>query len=212
MVERWLQKKPNPYMGSKVRTHNVVVSRPKSFGKVKSAHYGKPIQLFKDSDKDGVMNVFDCSPFNRKKQDVISPFSGGNPMNEMYARQEQSRQQKEYERMLKEMQRLEEARLKELQRLSNVEVIDRTVWYADPYVQTDSGGYASVSSKEGKEALKSDQIAKMKTVDKAYKDTLASRFINKPTEEKTIVLKKPSILQTVKERVIKDFGYGKGKK
>lgn len=35
----------------------------------KNAYYGKPFQLFKDCDKDGVANVFDCQPRNKRKQD-----------------------------------------------------------------------------------------------------------------------------------------------
>jgi len=29
----------------------------------------RPIKLFADTDRDGVMNVFDCQPFNKRKQD-----------------------------------------------------------------------------------------------------------------------------------------------
>ena len=32
-------------------------------------HYGKPAKLFGDADKDGVANVFDCKPYNRRRQD-----------------------------------------------------------------------------------------------------------------------------------------------
>jgi len=109
------------------------------------AHYGPPVKLFGDKDKDKVSNVFDCKPFNKKKQDVISPVSYGSPMGEMYGRREGARQQAAYMRQVKEIQRLEEQRLAELQRLSNVQVIDRTVTtegkdylfnpYTDKYVR-----------------------------------------------------------------------------
>jgi hypothetical protein len=29
----------------------------------------RPARLFRDSDRDGVANVFDCQPFNRRRQD-----------------------------------------------------------------------------------------------------------------------------------------------
>ena len=35
---------------------------------------GIPIDMFSDSDRDGVANIFDCSPNNRKKQDMGSFF------------------------------------------------------------------------------------------------------------------------------------------
>lgn len=78
-----------------------------------------PVRLFADDDKDGVANVFDCRPKNRRKQDVISPYSGANPMQEMYNRQEVSRQMKEQEKLYRDAQRIEEARNFELARLSS---------------------------------------------------------------------------------------------
>lgn len=128
MVEKWLQSKNNPYMARKVpvrkpfnpylspirvkqRIPQRVMTRP--FGNNK-AYYGKPVQLFKDSDRDGVMNVFDCQPRNKKKQDVISPFSGSNPMLEMHYRQESNRQNQQYQNQLRELQRLDELKLDEL--------------------------------------------------------------------------------------------------
>jgi len=80
------------------------------------AHYGPPVKLFGDKDKDKVSNVFDCKPFNKKKQDVISPVGYGSPIGEMYGRQEGMRQQAAYMRQIKEAQRLEELRVAELQR------------------------------------------------------------------------------------------------
>ena len=80
------------------------------------AHSGKPIQLFKDSDKDGVPNVFDCTPYNKKKQEVMIPQNYGGGMNEMYGRQEGYRQQKEYEREIARIQKLNEQRAKEMQK------------------------------------------------------------------------------------------------
>lgn len=77
-------------------------------------HKGKVSSWFADSDKDGVANVFDCSPHNRKKQEVMIPrnFDGGG-MQEMYARMEYGRQQKSYEQQLKQAQKeAEEAQKK----------------------------------------------------------------------------------------------------
>lgn len=91
-----------------------------------SAYYGSPSKLFKDSDRDGVMNVFDCKPYNRRKQDVISPPSSSTPFNDMWGRQEWARQQK----LARDQ---EQARLNELKRLSNVtsntEVTQIHHWY-----------------------------------------------------------------------------------
>jgi len=87
-----MKSKGNPY---------VVGARRACPCKKNKAHFGKPIQLFKDSDKDGVANVFDCKPHNKRKQDVMAPFSGGSPIQEMYHRQEASRQQENYMKQLK---------------------------------------------------------------------------------------------------------------
>lgn len=112
MVERWM----------KGRTI-------KSAFKGNRAYYGKPAQLFKDSDKDGVANVFDCKPYNRRRQDVISPVAGQAPINDMWGRQEQNRLFREQQRKLDELRQQEEEKLKELQRLSNVTVVDNTKHY-----------------------------------------------------------------------------------
>lgn len=68
------------------------------------AYYGKPIQLFKDSDKDGVMNVFDCKPYNKKKQDVIMP--PGNVEHMIY-RGEQNRQTNLYNQKVAQFKKQE---------------------------------------------------------------------------------------------------------
>ena len=159
MVEKWLKSKPNPYI------RNPSMKRP---FRGNSSHYGMPNQLFKDSDKDGVMNVFDCKPRNKRKQDVIAPFQGGNPYMEMLARQESARQSKAYQRQLDELRRLEELRNAELVRLSNVTVIDKTVYVPEPVSmvpkQTSSGKYVWIPSntKEGQKVI-SEWNAPVKT-------------------------------------------------
>jgi hypothetical protein len=105
MVERWLK---NKYLGTLFHKNN------------NSPHHGIPRVLFKDNDKDGVPNVFDCKPNNKKKQDVMIPMSTSGGLNELYGRQENSRQLREY-------RKLEEARLKELQRIAGEQrVIDKS--------------------------------------------------------------------------------------
>ena len=43
------------------------------FWKVKSRDKVSPARLFADSDRDGVANVFDCRPFNKRRQDEDWP-------------------------------------------------------------------------------------------------------------------------------------------
>jgi len=112
MVEKWLQSKPNPYINKRPQPSH----KPTSFAKNVAAHHGTPIQLFKDSDKDGVANVFDCKPYNKSKQDVISPQNFGSGIRDMYARQEAERQNREYLKVLREMQRQEEQRVADFNR------------------------------------------------------------------------------------------------
>jgi len=94
MVEKWMQSK------------NACPFRNAARNK---AHFGRPNMLFRDSDKDRVDNVFDCKPYNKRRQDVVAQMSGGNPLAEMYGRQEQSRQQRVYEQQLKGILKQQEA-------------------------------------------------------------------------------------------------------
>jgi len=120
MTEKWMQSKPNPYMNN-VQNGKVRVRKHLStYGKQVAAHYGMPIQLFKDSDKDKVDNVFDCAPHNKKKQDVIMPKNFGGGLSDMYARQEAARQYKEYERMVKELAKQDQERLEAFQKSQQV--------------------------------------------------------------------------------------------
>lgn len=119
------------------------------------AYYGKPVQLFKDSDRDGVMNVFDCQPHNRRKQDVISPSNFGGGVQDMYYKQEQTRQQRVYLAQIKELQRLEEARVKELERIQgeqNTVVYPVRTYYETYNIPDKSGNFVSVTSAAGKAA------------------------------------------------------------
>ena len=164
MVEKWMLSKPNPYLSSKSKRPVFHTAPPKKFfyaKSSKSAYYGMPVNLFKDSDKDKVANVFDCKPYNKRKTDVISPANWGGGMTDMYARQEQARQQKLYDKQLEELKRLEEERLAELKRIagesgSQTIITERTI-EAPPtaYVYSPiTGTYVTAESKEGKEAMK----------------------------------------------------------
>jgi len=130
------------------------------------ARFGKPQRLFKDSDKDGVPNVFDCKPFNKKKQDVISPPNFGGGMRDMFARREGNRMNRIYMAQMREASRLEQQRLLEAQRINAlpVQVVDntRTIYSDTPYVVTSSGKWVSATSVEGKKAIK-DFTAPTKT-------------------------------------------------
>jgi len=169
MVEKWLQGKGNPYMnnnkpkntpqrafvgnpfGSPQRVPQRVPQKVQgTFRKTVAGHFGMPIQMFKDSDKDGVMNAFDCKPFNKRKQDVMHPQNFGGGLSDMYGRQESARLNAVYKKQLEELQRQEELRLEELRRLSNVQVIDntQTIYKDTPYV-TDGTGWYSATSKQG---------------------------------------------------------------
>jgi hypothetical protein len=105
MVEKWLQSKGNPYTKSKGNPYTnrpvqrkvaplgnpfvkvrPTMSKSKPTFKKKVAYYGYPSQLFKDSDKDGVANVFDCKPYNKRKQD-------GSALDSMWGRAEEARRQ-----------------------------------------------------------------------------------------------------------------------
>jgi len=72
--------------------------------RIRKINYGLGGALFKDYDRDGVPNVFDCRPFNKKKQDVIfSSRYGG--VRDMYTRQEQGRLNSLYQRQYEEILR-----------------------------------------------------------------------------------------------------------
>jgi len=124
-MEKWMQSKPNPYVNKKMVVTRKPLARnrihqrprPSMYAKHVAARMGTPIQLFKDSDRDGVPNVFDCKPHNKKKQDVMHPQNFGSGMGDMLSRQENARQQRAYNRMIKEMQRQDAQRLLELQRI-----------------------------------------------------------------------------------------------
>lgn len=133
-------------------TFNPIRVTPKGFVGSKS-HYGKPSQLFRDSDRDGVPNVFDCKPHNKRRQDVMHPQNlGGSPLGDMYARQEQGRQIRDYNKQLAEYQRLEEERLKELQRLETPAAVTRNrtrtiiVPGASIWSSTDSSGNTTTTT------------------------------------------------------------------
>ena len=192
-MEKWLQSKGNPYSnptrspfakptnpyGKPKRVSSPPHHRAFKHTKLHRAHYGKPIQLFKDSDKDGVANVFDCKPFNKKKQDVISPMSGGSPFMDMYNRQEwarrQAQQQKAYEKQMEEARILEEQRIAELQRISTpgaVNYYSTSNYYTPTVYDPKTNTWYSVESAKGKE------VAKQTTKDIEIIDKYASGQIS----------------------------------
>jgi len=129
--------------------------RPSNGRNLALARFGAPIQLFKDSDKDGVANVFDCKPYNKKKQDVIAPSNFGGGMRDMYNRREGSRQTRVYFRQMREAQRLEMERLKELARINALPTIieSRTLTkniYTDRIADPITGKLYDANSKEGR--------------------------------------------------------------
>jgi len=144
------------------------------------ARFGNPQRLFKDSDKDGVPNVFDCQPFNKKKQDVIAPSNFGGGMRDMYSRRESNRQNRMYFQQMREAQRLEMLRLKELERIGQlpVQVVDntRTIYQNTPYVSTAGGKWVSATSKEGQKAIK-DFTSSSKTTTTAATSNGNAKFM-----------------------------------
>jgi len=109
MVEKWINLKANP--------------------KVKKASWNTK-NLFIDSDKDGVANVFDCSPHNKRKQDVLMPRSYGNPMREMYNRQAAARQQQIQMKMQRDwaLQEAERLRLEQEAQLNQPNVTQAPIY------------------------------------------------------------------------------------
>ena len=158
MVEKWMK-------GNNMRTNppNLRVRVTPKGTRGSKAYYGKPVMLFKDSDRDGVPNVFDCKPHNKRRQDVIPPMSGSNPVQEMYSRREANRQQREYIKQLRELQRAEEARAKEsgqpYQIVDGTTYIDRTRLYSQAAIpvynpQTGTITFAPAGGKAGQAAIR----------------------------------------------------------
>ena len=59
---------PTPAPQRKQTSNPFWNTKPMSRDKYKT---GMPVYLFGDKDRDGVMNVFDCRPRNKRMQDVI---------------------------------------------------------------------------------------------------------------------------------------------
>jgi len=138
------------------------------------ARFGSPQRLFKDSDRDGVANVFDCKPFNKKKQDVMSPTNFGGGVSQMYNRRENSRLNRVYQHQMREAQRLEMERLKELQRIGQlpVQIVDnsRIEFQSTPYVYNAAGKLVAADSKEGQK-IRKDYVDSRKPIPKADSNT-----------------------------------------
>ena len=150
-----------------------------------SARYGMPNMLFKDSDRDGVANVFDCQPHNKKKQDVIAPRSYGNQLSNMYARREQARQQAAYMRQMMELQRLEAKRI--AQYSQPIIVIDRTVTKSGRNSIWDP--YSGKSVGTGSTAAKNVVIRTTTDTRTAIPGTSTAKAAVKPDRFRTIIRK-----------------------
>ena len=170
-MEKWMQSKGgNPYarpiarrpVRARTRTR---ANRPayskranrSAYSKKIAAHYGMPIQMFKDSDKDGVMNGFDCQAHNKRKQDVRRPMNvGRGGISSMYARKEQDRFTKDYMNRLNEIQRQEYERLSELKRIQTPTTIINRSSDTTPVILVD-GKWVSITSAAGKAQIKKDE-------------------------------------------------------
>ena len=230
MVEKWMQSKPsvNPWLSprraTKVRQVRQVRPRVRVPMKTIRAHFGTPIQLFKDSDKDGVANVFDCKPYSKKKQDVIHPpYGGSSPMMEMYARQNAIRQQRAYKKQMEDYQRLEEQRLAELQRIQGETqyVSGGTVYVENPIIYSGAEGkFVSYDTKSGQAAAKEQVAAKTPTkfvakvtyTGKQAKNIMTTGDPNKSGKVSPIavvVSKAKSVINVVKAMKAKASGVGR---
>jgi len=163
-MEKWMQSKGgNPYARPiarrPVRARTRTRANRSAYSKKIAAHYGMPIQMFKDSDKDGVMNGFDCQAHNKRKQDVRRPMNvGRGGIANMYARREQERFTKDYMKRLNEIQRQEYQRLLELKRTQTPIVSSGGSTSTTPTIFVD-GKWVPMNSKEGKAKIKKDEAA-----------------------------------------------------
>jgi len=162
MVEKWINLKANP--------------------KVKKASWNTK-NLFIDSDKDGVANIFDCQPYNKRKQDVLMPRSYGNPMREMYNRQAAARQQQIQMKMQKEwaLQEAERLRLEQEAQLNQPNVTQA------PIITYSSGGSSRGATAQG--------VTKTTAVSKGS-------FNISPTPATPNVFKAPAAPKTLKEQIM----------
>ena len=167
MTEKWINLKANP--------------------KVKKASWNTK-NLFIDSDKDGVANVFDCSPHNKRKQDVLMPRSYGNPMREMYNRQAAARQQQIQMKMQRDwaLQESERLRLEQEAQLNQPNVTQA------PIITYSSGGSSRGATAQGV------------TTPAPPKTTAVSKgsFNISPTPATPNVFKAPAAPKTLKEQIM----------
>lgn len=181
-MEKWLSSslRVRQPVRRKRRNKNIGTARQGMGNRPRLARFGAPVNLFKDSDRDGVANVFDCKPFNRRKQDVISPSNFGGGMRDMYARREGSRQNKRYMRQIAQARKLEMERLKELQRINAlpIQVIDNSshTYSNTPYVVTAGGKWVKATSVEGKKAIAQFTAANKKVSTSKYEKSTMEKM------------------------------------
>ena len=154
-----MKSKGNPYVRKPIARRPIRARRANrsKYSKTIAAHYGMPIQTFKDSDRDGVMNGLDCKPYNKRKQDVRRPRNTGyGGTSNMYARKEQARFTRNYMKQLNEIQRQEYQRLMELQRIQTPVSSGGGSRSSTPVILVD-GKWEKITSAAGKAKIKKDE-------------------------------------------------------
>jgi hypothetical protein len=71
-VKFWDLKKPKTTV---IKSHMHVTKKDMNWMQAKAKY--KKLKPFTDNDHDGLMNMYDCKPFNKKKQDYLSTGPSG---------------------------------------------------------------------------------------------------------------------------------------
>ncbi len=137
-MEKWMKSnRTNNHMFRPIG--NLAVRGKVHFQKGRVSHW------FADTDRDGVPNVMDCQPRNRRKQDSMTELLGsGGGIASMVARREGSRLRQEQLHAWKEQQRLDQekwdAALKAQQPIINITVPPEERWFIYPTPPSSGGG------------------------------------------------------------------------